>query len=84
MIGLCIVVGLITLFLCFHQQRQKKKSKNGSMDTLKTSSDHCHSIPSVRVSDTSSSVNYPMNQTRTIYYNDETTGIYSIQGKYNQ
>jgi hypothetical protein len=77
-IGLCIVFGLITLFICIHQQRRKQRSKNGSTDTLKTNSDH----PSVRVSDTNSSVTYPINQTRTLYYNDETIGIYSIHGKY--
>lgn len=80
-LGLCIVCGLIVLFLCIHQQKRKKISKNGSTDTLKTNSDHFPAQPSVRVSDTNSCLYYPASQTRTLYYNDETTGIYSVQGK---
>ena len=82
MIGLCIVFGLIALFLCLHQYKRKHQSKIGSTDTLKTNSEPSHSIPSIRVSDTSSSSFYhSMNPTRGFYYHDETTGIYSIQGK---
>jgi len=65
---------LIGLFICIHQQKQKDKSKNSSINTLKI-----NSISSVRVSDTNSCLYYP----RRLYYNDETTGVYSIQGEKN-
>jgi hypothetical protein len=71
-------LGLIILFIFIHQKRQKNKSKNGSTDTLKTNSEQFHSV---RVSDTNSCFYYPNNQHRGLYYNDETTGIYTIQGK---
>ncbi len=81
-VGLCIVFGLIGLFICIHQQRRKQKSKNGSTDTLKTTSDHFNGIPSVPVNDTNSCLYYPSNQPRISYYNDEIThGVYSIQRK---
>jgi len=56
-----------------HQHRDKLREKNSSTDTLKTT----QSLPTVRVSD----ANTYSTQTRTLYYNDETAGIYSIQGK---
>lgn len=83
-IGSCIVFGLIGLFVCIHQYKRKHQSKIGSTDTLKTTSEPSHSIPSIRVSDTSSSFYHSMNPTRGFYYLDETTGIYSIQGKQNE
>jgi len=60
-------LSLIGLFICIHQHKQKDQSKNSSTNT----------ISSVRVSDTNSCLYYP----RRLYYNDETTGVYSIQGK---
>ncbi|CAF3212195.1 unnamed protein product [Rotaria sp. Silwood2] len=83
LIGFCIVLGLIILSICIHQRKYKKKSKSGSTDTLKTNSDACHSIVPVRVRDTNSCLYYPTNENRTLYYNDETIGIYSIQDKKN-
>lgn len=51
------------------------------MDTLKTNSDNFHSIQPVRVTDTDPRFYDPTKENRTLYYNDETIGIYSIQGK---
>ncbi|CAF3607707.1 unnamed protein product [Adineta steineri] len=80
-IGLCIVFGLIGLFICIRQQRRKQTSKTGSTDTLKTNSENLNGMTSVRVNDTNSCLYYPSNQSRPLYYNDETTGVYSIQQK---
>ncbi|CAF1156523.1 unnamed protein product [Rotaria sordida] len=81
-LGFCAVFGLIILSICVHQ-RKYKKSKNGSTDTLKTNSDNFHSIVPVRVSDTNPCLYYPTKENRTLYFNDETVGIYSIQEKKN-
>ncbi|CAF1597704.1 unnamed protein product, partial [Rotaria sp. Silwood1] len=82
-LGFCIVFGLIILSIYIHQRKYKKKSKNGSTDTLKTNSDNFHPIVPVRVRDTNPCLYYPRNESRTLYYNDETIGIYSIQEKKN-
>ena len=79
-LGLCFVIGVICLFICLHQQICKRKSKNGSTDTLKTNSDNFQTILPVRVTDAKPSLYYPTYQTRISYFNDETTGVYSIQG----
>jgi hypothetical protein len=63
-LGLCIVAGLIGLFICIQQRRRKGKSKNGSTDKLKSSPngnnqiENFHATP-VRVVDTNSCLYYP-------------------------
>jgi hypothetical protein len=66
-LGLCIVAGLIGLFVCIQQRRRKRQSKNGSTDTLKANSTGCpidnyHATP-VRVVDTNSCLYYPATTT---------------------
>ncbi|UJR22794.1 hypothetical protein I4U23_025826 [Adineta vaga] len=78
--GLCIVLGLIALFVCVHRQRRRVKTKHGSTDTLKTTSDNCNNNSSVRVNETNSCLYYP---SRNLCYNDEHTGVYSLQQKPN-
>ena len=61
--GLCIVAGLIGLFICIQQRRRKSRSKNGSTDTLKAKSnsnpiENFHATP-VRVVDTNACLYYP-------------------------
>jgi hypothetical protein len=62
-LGLCVVAGLIGLFICIQQRRRKGKSKNSSTSTLKTNSngnqiENFHATP-VRVVDTNSCLYYP-------------------------
>ncbi|CAF3969510.1 unnamed protein product [Rotaria magnacalcarata] len=80
-LGSFIVFGLMILFVCVHHRKYKQKSRSGSTDTLKTNSDNFHSVAPIRVSNTNSCLYYPTNQNRTLYFNDETIGIYSIQDK---
>ncbi|CAF0721711.1 unnamed protein product [Rotaria sp. Silwood1] len=97
-LGLCFVAGLIGLFICIQQQRRKGKSKNSSINTLKTNLngnqiENFHATP-VRVIDTNSCLYYPappsattINEIRSngaLFYNQEMpNGIYSIQEKKN-
>jgi len=68
-LGLCLVAGLIGIFICIQQRRRKGKSKSSSTDKLKPISngnqiEHFHATP-VRVVDTNSCLYYPA-QTTTI------------------
>ncbi|UJR26198.1 hypothetical protein I4U23_007541 [Adineta vaga] len=95
-LGLCVVAGLIGLFICIQQRRRKTKSKHGSTDTLKTNTngnhmDNFHATP-VRVVDTNSCLYYPaqtskINEVRAnggLFYNPELpNSIYTIQEKKN-
>ncbi|CAF3452190.1 unnamed protein product [Rotaria socialis] len=82
-LGSFIVFGLMILFVCIHHRKYKQKSRNSSTDTLKINSDNFHSVAPVRVSNTNSCLYYPTNENRTLYFNDEAIGIYSIQDKKN-
>lgn len=68
-LGLCVVAGVIGLFICIQQRRRKSRSKNGSTDTLKANSnsnaiENFHATP-VRVVDTNACLYYPA-QTATV------------------
>ncbi|CAF1291780.1 unnamed protein product, partial [Adineta ricciae] len=78
--GLCIVLGLIVFFICVHRQRRRVKAKNGSTDTLKTTSENGVVNSSVRVNETNPRLYYP---SQAVFYNDEHTGVYSLQQKPN-
>ena len=68
----------MVLFVCVHRQRRRVKAKNGSTDTLKTTSENGVVNSSVRVNETNSRLYYP---SQAVFYNDEHTGVYSLQRK---